>query len=154
MKHELIFDRTIDDVKLAKKIRSEKFLRGIKLTQEESDIMERGILTINTINRIEANQNQIWEFLQNIGYWNINIENKKWNNTDLFVDSDSNRLINNIEILIEGFFTYSNTPGVPSTFYDYKSINDIEKIIHDLHLMIMDVTENYRECGNIECGGD
>jgi len=50
-------------------------------------------------------------------------------------------------------YSLTSTPNLPESF-EYLTIytaNDIEKILYDLHLMILDMEENFLECGDIEC---
>ena len=64
------------------------------------------------------------------------------------------RILRNIEILRNAFFVYKDTPDIPDNNYrKYQTINDVEKIIDDLDVMINDVKSHYRECGTFESGG-
>ena len=55
----MIFDRTAADVEEAIRIRKEKVQKMQDLTEEEINILERGTLTINTLNRIEEKQEEL-----------------------------------------------------------------------------------------------
>lgn len=149
----LVFDRTQKDVENAVKIIKEKVKNFQELTGEEIQILEKGTLTINTLNRIEAKQAELKTKFNEMGYWNTNIINKTdWGYGDIFDEENFRRILNNLDILKNAFFVYSTTPKTPEAVYQYKGINDIEKTLFDLETMIQDVKNNYRECGVFECG--
>ena len=52
----MIFDRTQNDVDTAIRLRREKVQTFQELTESEIVILEKGTLTINTLNRIESKQ--------------------------------------------------------------------------------------------------
>lgn len=148
----MIYDRTAADVELAKSIRSNKVQNSISLTDEDVTALERGTLTINTLNRIEEKQAELKTLINNEGYYNINISNKFWSYNDIFAAEDLKRIINNDNILKNAFFVYLSTPQTPNAKYDYEVLNAIEEILYDLDVMINDVKSNYKECGAFECG--
>lgn len=149
----LVFDRTQKDAENAVKIIKEKVKNFQELTEEEIQILEKGTLTINTLNRIEAKQAELKTKFNEMGYWNTNIINKTdWGYGDIFDEENFRRILNNLDILKNAFFVYSTTPKTPEAVYQYKGINDIEKSLFDLETMIQDVKNNYRECGVFECG--
>ena len=55
----MIFDRTQNDVDTAILIRSEKVQNFETLTESEIATLEKGTLTINTLNRIENKQSEL-----------------------------------------------------------------------------------------------
>lgn len=147
----MVYDRTLDDVEKAIELR-EKVKRFEELTEDEIATMERGMLTLNVLNRIESKQFEVNDEINDIGYWNTNILNKQWTNTEVFNKSDFERILNNLNILKEAFFVYSSTPTTPKASYNYKNINGIEKILYDIEKMIAEVKSNFRECGTFYCG--
>ena len=56
----MIFDRTQEDIEKAYELRS-KLQNGDSLTESEMTLLERGTLTINTLNRIEEKIIQLIE---------------------------------------------------------------------------------------------
>lgn len=151
----MITDRTQSDIDNAKLIR-ENYVKQFKtLTSEQITTLERGTLTVNTLNRIESKQDELKNLFNEIGYWNTGITNKlNWAVGDMFTESDFQRIIDNENILQNAFFTKSDTPETPPISFHYEDINSLEKILVDLDVMINDVKSNYRECGAYECGGD
>jgi hypothetical protein len=149
----VIFDRTQNDVDTAIILRREKVQTFQELMESEIATLEKGTLTINTLNRIESKQEELKNLFNDIGYWNTPISTRQWAYTDIFEGTQFDRILNNLEILIKAFFIYKNTPNVPDNNYrKYQTINDVEKILFDLDVMINDVKANYRFCGEFECG--
>lgn len=148
----MIFNRTLNDVNSAKTIREEKIKKSVELTESEIDIMERGTITINTLNRIENKQSELKDLFNSIGYWNTEIINKQWDATKIFDKSDFERVLKNLELLKNAFFVYSSTPKTPKPSYQYEIINDIEKILYDLEMLIEEVKSLWKECGDFQCG--
>lgn len=148
----MIYDRTQNDVQNAIKIRLEKVQNFIELNDEEIAILEKGLITINTISRIENKQSELKTLLNNIGYYNIDIYNKTWDELDLFTENDLIRIVNNTISLRKAFFVYFNSPKNPIAKYYYTEINSIEKILYDLETMEQYVQENFKECNTFYCG--
>lgn len=149
----MIFDRTQNDVDTAILLRREKVQNFQQLTESEIATLERGTLTINTLNRIEAKQELLRELFNEMGYWDTPIITKQWDYSEFFKQEYFDRILNNVKILRKAFFIYKHTPDMPDNNYrKYQTINDVEKIIYDLDVMINDVKSHYRECGTFESG--
>ena len=148
----MIFDRTQNDVDTAIVLRREKVKKFQKLTESEIATLEKGMLTINTINRIESKQEELKNLFHDMGYWNTPITNKTWGENDIFYVDDFQRILDNTNVLRQAFFVYKATPSTPQISYYWDDINALEKILNDLDVMINDVKSNYRECGTFESG--
>lgn len=148
----MIFDRTQNDVDTAIRLRNEKVQTFQELTESEIATLEKGMFTINTLNRIESKQEELKNLFNDMGYWNTPTTNKMWSENDIFGVDDFGRIISNTNVLREAFFVYKDTPSTPPVSYHYKDINALEKILYDLDVMINDIKSHYRECGNFECG--
>ena len=149
----MIVDRTSEDVRQSKLIINTKIKKFIALSESELETLERGTMTINTLNRIENKQTELKVMLNSMGYWDTPTQNKEWSLSHIFDVADFQRIINNTDILRNGFYTFASTPKTPLPKYHFSNINDLEKILYDLEIMIEDVKSHYRECGNFECGG-
>lgn len=149
----MIFNRTISDVNSAKQLRANKMQKGIPLTDVETEIMERGCITINTLNRIEEKQSELKKKLNDMGYYNAPIINKKWGYTDIFTQEDLKRLVGNDIILRDAFYVYFNSPKNAIAKFHYEEINAIEKILFDISRNIDYTINNYKICGTVVCGG-
>ena len=148
----MIFDRTQNDVDTAIFIRDSKVKTFQELTESDIATLERGMMTVNTLNRIEAKQGELKTLLNGIGYWNTPITNKAWTETDIFDAVEFQRIIDNTNVLRNAFFVYKDTPSTPSISYHYKDINALEKILYDLEKMVEDVQKLYKQCGTFQCG--
>ena len=147
----MIFDRTQEDVDTAVRLRNEKVKEFKNLTSEEINTLERGTITINTLNRIENKQQEIKELFSNIAI-NVDIQNKVWDSTEIFDKANFERILQNLNILIENFCVYKNTPSVPSVSYHFEDINAIEKILFDLEELYNKALKSFVYCGIIYCG--
>lgn len=148
----MIFDRTQNDVDTAIRLRREKVQTFQELTESEIATLEKGTLTINTLNRIENKQEELKNLFNDMGYWNTPITSKRWSENGIFNANDFQRIINNTNVLRQAFFVYKGTPNTPPVSYHYNDINALEKILIDLDVMINDVKSHYRECGTFESG--
>lgn len=148
----MIFNRTQNDIDNAISLRDTKVKNFQELTQSEIDTLERGTMTINTLNRIETKQQELKNLFNAMGYWDTPITNKSWSVYDLFSADDFQRILENVNTLRRAFFVYKDTPNTPDVSYHYEDINALEKILYDLDVMINNVKSNYRECGTFESG--
>ena len=148
----MIYDRTQNDIETARELIETKVKAFAALTADEILSLERGTLTINTLNRIEEKQSELNDLINAEGYYNTNIINRLWTHTDVFDEVNFSRIVNNCEILKKAFFEYTDTPATPNAVYHFENINSIEKILVDLEKMIDDVKLRYRQCGTFQCG--
>lgn len=148
----MIFDRTQNDVDTAIILRREKVQTFQELSENEVATLEKGTLTINTINRIETKQDELKNLFNDMGYWNTTTINKMWGENDIFNVDEFQRILDNTNVLRQAFFVYKDTPNTPPISYYWDDINALEKILYDLDVMINDVKSHYRECGTFECG--
>ena len=152
----MIFDRTQNDVDTAILLRDTKVKNFETLTESEIATLEKGMLTFNTINRIENKQDELKNLFNEMGYWNTQITNKTWGENDIFNADEFQRILDNTNVLRQAFFVYKSTPNTPTISYHYNDINALEKILYDFDNeiggMIKDVKSNYRKCGTFESG--
>ena len=148
----MITNRTQYDVDTAILIRNTKVKKFETLTESDIATLERGMMTINTLNRIEAKQEELKTLLNGIGYWNTPITNKAWTETDIFDADEFQRIIDNTNVLRDAFFVYKDTPSTPPISYHWQDINALEKILYDLEKMGEDVQKLYKQCGTFQCG--
>lgn len=148
----MIFNRTQSDIDSAISIRETKVKKFQELTSDEVETLEKGTMTINTLNRIENKQEELKSLFNSMGYWNTPIITKTWDYTNIFNVSEFQRILYNLDILRNAFFVYTDTPKTPNVSYHFDDINALEKILYDLDVMINDVKSHYRECGTLECG--
>ena len=149
----MITNRTQYDVDTAILLRDTKVKKFETLTESEIATLEKGTLTINTLNRIEAKQEELKNLFNDMGYWNTPITNKTWGENDIFNEDEFQRILDNTNVLRQAFFVYKATPNTPPISYYWDDINALKKILYELDVMINDVKSHYRECGTFESGG-
>lgn len=149
----MIYNRTISDVEKARELRKSKVQKGIALSDSEKDTMERGTLTVNTLNRIEEKYCMIFDELCEMGYYSkAKTNDVEWTEDKLLNASNYERICSNSAYLIDAYYVFPSTPAPPLPTYHYETLNAIEKIIVDLESMITSMKQYYTECGTIECG--
>lgn len=149
----MIFDRTASDVDAAIKIRDEKVKSYQELTEEDIDILEKGFITLNTINRIEEKQSELKRLFNNMGYYGNKIVNKKWQEQDYFLKSDLERIVKNNNTLKKSYYVFSSTPVDAIPIARFEEFNKIEKMLYDLETMVNDMISKFKRCGTFNCGG-
>jgi uncharacterized protein YdeI (YjbR/CyaY-like superfamily) len=149
----MIYNRTATDVSLAKRLRAEKVQKFIELTDDEVQTLERGTITINTLNRIEDKQAEIKAMLDDMGYLNTPVINKTWTLNDIFTADDFQRIIDNNIALRAAFYALRDSPKNAIAKYYYEEFNALEKILFDISCNIEYAVSKYRRCGTFNCGG-
>ena len=149
----MIYDRTQEDVNNAAQIIRGKLQQGQELTNEDIDILERGTITLDTINRIEQTQNELWQNFISSSYFGEKPKNKIWSENEIFKLSDFERLISNGELLRNAFFFYSYTPQKALPKYTFEQLNAMERLLHDLQENYKYMVSHWKKCGIYRCGG-
>ena len=93
----MIFDRTQNDVDAAISLRNKKVKEFEDLTSEEINTLERGTITINTLNRIENKQAEISELFSHLSI-NVEIENKNWEEKQILNQAAFQRILDNLNV--------------------------------------------------------
>lgn len=112
--NDLIYDRTFQDV-------------------ENRDPV-RGYVDSSTLNRVETAIKYVAILLNQKGY-RCNVKSKiNWSDDDKRLESEMQRIRNNLVILRDTFFAKDDTPMVPEriTYTSVYQANAIEKIIYDI----------------------
>ena len=148
----MIFDRKKSDVDNSKTLILNKVQKNISLSDEEINTLEKGTLTINTLNRIENKQNELFSLLSDIGYYAPQIVTKTWTYDDLFTSDEFERIVKNTETLRNASLIYKDTPITPIADYYFENLNAIEKILYDIENMTSEIKNLFLECGTFECG--
>lgn len=144
----MIYDRIYADVTSAQALRQ----RGAPFTSDEINTLERGMVSINTLNRIESKQNELKEAMNDLGYWDTPFDTEEWGYSGYFTGDNLFILVAQNMALRQAFFVYSTTPQNPSPRYHYEEFNKIEKILLDIESQILYITNNYLECDTFYCG--
>lgn len=152
----MIYDRTIDDVNNAKSIIEEKVKTFLELTDDETEILERGCFTLNTLNRIENKINDLYTVLLEYGYdtkCDV-VSEDYWENTHIVTDGTYTRILNNITKLKKGFAYLNNGTLTPLSMTNYQQLNDVEKILVDIEDLLNNMVSEWKYANNeYYCGG-
>lgn len=149
----MIIDRTQQDVDTAIQIRDNKVKQFISLTETEKEQIERGTLTINTLNRIEAKQQYLADML-NLYAYPIKIETKSnWNSTDLFDEKNHLRILQNLLLLKEAFYVLKSSPDIPKYLFGFIELNSVEQILVDIEFLANAMSKNWAYMGEYYMGG-
>ena len=148
----MIVNRTQEDVEKAISIIREKVQAFQPLTDDDLSVLEKGCVTVQTLNRIEGKTKEMFDVLSGMLYVAGHIETTSWSFGQIFSELDFKRIIQNIDKIRKSFLVYKTTPQTPSVGFDYMIFNDMEKILLDLEAYVNDVRDNYRMCGVAVCG--
>ena len=123
----------------------------------------KGFINYTDFNRIEGDIAELETLLDEVGYIVTTLVNKTdWTAQGALASGTDNiptlahmnRILGNIAELLRVYFVYPTTPNLPSTmeYATYTTFNDIEKILHDMYLMLEHMKSYFRECNTFDCG--
>lgn len=123
----------------------------------------KGFINYTDFNRIEGDIAELETLLNEVGYLPHTLVNKiDWTaQGNLASGYDNiptlahmNRILANIQELMRVYYVYPTTPNLPETmeYATYSTFNDIEKILHDLYLMLDHMKSYFRQCNTFDCG--
>ena len=147
----MIYNRNIIDVSKSLEI-LDKIKSGQTPTEEEIEVLERGTLTINTLNRIENKQAELSSLLYEWKYLKEPLVNKNWADTDIFVVSDMVRLTNNTLALRDAFYVISKNEINPKQYYTFAQFNFIEKTLYESDVLCQQVELSFKRSGDVVSG--
>ena len=147
---EFVYDRSQIDVDRVKELNFKYLNRTI--TEEEKQEWNTGIdgnaglkgaFTISDIKRIEYNCELIGELLA------VEVPVKSWKYGDIPRESDYRRILVNVQNIRDAYIVYSDTPQVPEQpLNSYQKWNDIERILHDVYTIYINIQNSYYYCGS------
>ena len=142
----MIFDRTAQDVVQAEQLFNEKVKAFLPLTDAEENIMERGRVTVGTLNRIEQKQAEIALQLKDWGYIKEILVNKEWN-AEVFFQEDLERLVENTKALRNSFFVITTSLKNPDVRFFYEDFNRMEQILSEIWQLIEAAKATFKYSG-------
>ena len=148
----MIFDRTDADRKAASAIREEKVKKFLALTADEVAQLERGFVTVNTLNRIEDAEADLKDLFDAYGVTVGTITTKTWTDSGYFDSADFARILDNLRALKTAFYSLKTTPKVPGANWKYQTWNAIEKILYDLTFLVNGMAANFIYSDEIYAG--
>ncbi|MDR1101691.1 MAG: hypothetical protein LBL34_04995 [Clostridiales bacterium] len=136
-----ITDRTLTDALFAKRNPN---MPGLKGARNASDL-----------NRVGSNMIILQNLLLQYGYV-ISIQPKTdWLKSDVPRMADIQSILNQIDILRETFTVLATTPDTPEIPINlYSKMNDIERILEDMYLLINNMIAGFIYSGEIYSGED
>lgn len=162
----LIYDRTESDETASAAIRKSYQTLGnwSGLTDAEKAQLERGMLTYNTLNRVELAVKTLAAALTAAGYpveitpvlKGSKAEDREWQEGDIVRRAQWTTYIANVQALRDAYYTLAETGELPKPEdkLDYVSANNIEKILADIDLLIGCMKASYRRCGTFRAGNN
>lgn len=144
----MITDRTYEDVTAAKALRA----RGLPFTEIEKTQLERGTVTVNTLNRIESAMASLPALWAASGYPCPAVATNTWTNAGYFRKSDFETLIANAKTLRAALIAYSTTPTEVLPLYHFAEWNKLEQIVGDLVEIGTYIKDNALKCGTFRSG--
>lgn len=153
---EWIFDRTQEDVDRAIYL-NQKYMSGTITDEEKAEWQSdlKGALNASDLNRIEGNIAELANDIAKevLSFDLKSIVTKQWSGTGLPRVSDFLRIKNNVQALRDAWYTTGATPDTPEPPLNYfEKINDIERILHDLHETYLATISHYDYCGEFYAG--
>lgn len=152
----LIYDRTIDNVQTIKDLSKIRY-QDMTTEQRQSwiDNIKKGCYTYVDLNRVEDAVAYLDDRLKKSGI-SCDIElGKTWLKDDIPTIQDMQRYINNIINIRKLNIVLDTTPPSPERVnIDYIEANNIERILHDVDLMLVELTQQYLYSGEFYSGGD
>lgn len=144
----MIYDRVIEDVTQAQALFENKVKKFIPLTDAEKTTLERGRVTVNTLNRIEQKQAEIGQILKDWKYLKEDITNKQWSN-EVFFREDLQRLTDNTAKLRDAFYVLSKDLPNPEARYYFEEFNIMERFLFEIEELIKEAKSNFKRSGAI-----
>ncbi len=162
----LIYDRTESDETASAAIRKSYQTLGnwSGLTDAERAQLERGTLTYNTLNRVEAAVKLLAAALTSAGY-PVEVtpvlkggksEDREWQEGDIVRRAQWATYLDNVQRLRDAYYTLAETGQLPKPEdkLGYVGANTIEKVLADIDLLIDCMKSSYRRCGTFRAGNN
>lgn len=122
---DLIFDRTVDDIK---------------------NLTDKAYIDYEDLNRVESAIKWVSYVLNKYGYRNTTHNKPNWEMNEWRTEADMRRLRDNINAIRNAFFTNESTPLTPEriTYTSIYQANAIEKIIYDIGTMAESISPGHQ----------
>lgn len=111
----------------------------------------KGCLNVFDINRIEENIGFLSDKLTEYLYPN-NIITKHWTKDNLPTEIELQRIIGNVQSLIESFYQVSDAPELPKAMLEYTDINKLERNIDLIKYLLDCMVSSFRKSRTFKSG--
>lgn len=137
----LIYDRTAEDVRVARKQRG-KVTTPLKGCYNAADM-----------NRVAAAVAEIAAELNSAGY-KVEITPRTFAESDIIRRAQWAQYLENVQRLREAYYTLAETGELPKPEdkLGYQGANTIEKVLADIDLLVGCMKSSYRRCGTFAAG--
>lgn len=161
----LIYNRTENDKIASAAIRKSYQTLGnwSGLTGAERAQLERGMLTYNTLNRVESAVKTLAAALTSAGYpvevtpvlKGSKSEDREWQEGDIVRRAQWTTYLENVRRLRAAYYTLAETGELPKPGdkLGYVGANNIEKVLADIDLLLDGMKSIYRRAGTFTAGG-
>ena len=147
---EPVFDRTEADVEFAREQIAKWTKLSLNTLQTTREL--KGCLNASDLTRIETNIQYLSDVLDEYGY-NPHVSCKNWKRSDLPTERDIRRILSNVKQLISSYHQLPDSPNVPNNMAHYSDINNIEKNLHNIKLLLDAMANSFPVSGAIKSGG-
>jgi len=154
-----ITDRTQTEVTELKRIKAKVNTSGYDaLTEAEKTELAtgKGSYRISDLNRVNECVAYLANAFNTAGYHVITVPKTDWTNADIPRRADMVTYLENVQKLVDAFYTYATTPDLPDSirFLNYQGANNIEQVLSDLKTLLDGMIAQYRYSGDIYAGED
>lgn len=145
----MVYDRTEADVRAA--LAARQRLQNGAPEQGDVNLLERGMLSTATINRIESKAAEIYDALEAMGIMVSRRVTKSWVDGDYFTASDFSRLRSIALVLLVAYpwLVKTDTPSSVDNKITIGYANNIEHILSDIDDMIRNTQAAYVYSGEL-----
>lgn len=114
----------------------------------------KGFYTHEDLNRVERSVEWLADQFNLYGYAAAVEIKTDWTLEDIPIKSQMQRYLDNIQDLIDAYYTLTTTPELPESmdFLTWAKANDIEKILLDMKTLLGNMLAAFRYCGEIFAG--
>ena len=106
------------------------------------------------LNRIEGDVQYLTDLLATYGYTVIVTTKTDWVQTDIPTETDMERMLGNVQNLVDVYQTMPDTPALPITMtrITYTDANTIERAFEDVKILIQYMIAAFRYSGDVYAG--
>jgi hypothetical protein len=141
----MIYNRTYIDIINARKIYYNKVQKSIELSAEDQTTIDRAFFNLTAINRITAKITDLWQAIVDFGGEKTESEDvREWGEQEFFKLSNFSNIRQNVADMINelnilpfaNVEIYQNMYSVLNDEYLYTNLNNLEKLLYDIGLIL------------------
>lgn len=147
-----VFDRTQEDVDTAiAQIEAWKAAQIDGLSVVVTEL--KGCRNLSDLNRIENNILFLENKLSSLHY-PPSTQSKTWGIEGLPSLADIQRILNNVQLIIDAYFQFDDAPMIPEAMLNYTEINAVEENLYLIKMLLDGMESYFRKSGTFKCGSD